>query len=80
MDKITKKLSATSDEVIVGDGTQSDKALTFNRGGSNAQVKWNELTDKLQFSNDGTTFKDLGTGGGGGGCSFGIGKSYIVGN
>lgn len=69
VDKITKKLSATSDEVIVGDGTQSDKALTFNRGGSNAQVKWNELTDKLQFSNDGTTFKDLGTGGGGGGST-----------
>lgn len=69
VDKVTKKLSATSDEVIVGDGTQSDKALTFNRGGSNAQVKWNELTDKLQFSNDGTTFKDLGTGGGGGGST-----------
>lgn len=69
VDKITKKLSATSDEVIVGDGTASDKALTFNRGGSNAQVKWNELTDKLQFSNDGTTFKDLGTGGGGGGST-----------
>lgn len=69
VDKVTKKLSITSDETIVGDGTQSDKALTFNRGGSNAQVKWNELTDKLQFSNDGTTFKDLGTGGGGGGST-----------
>jgi len=72
VDKVTKKLSITSDEAIVGDGTQSDKALTFNRGGSNAQVKWNELTDKLQFSNDGTTFKDLGTGGGGGGGSTGV--------
>lgn len=69
VDKITKKLSITSDEAIVGDGTASDKALTFNRGGSNAQVKWNEVTDKLQFSNDGTTFKDLGTGGGGGGST-----------
>jgi hypothetical protein len=69
VDKVTKKLSITSDETLVGDGTQSDKALTFNRGGSNAQVKWNELTDKLQFSNDGTTFKDLGTGGGGGGST-----------
>lgn len=69
IDKVTKKLSITSDETLVGDGTQSDKALTFNRGGSNAQVKWNEVTDKLQFSNDGTTFKDLGTGGGGGGST-----------
>jgi hypothetical protein len=69
VDKITKKLSITSDEAIVGDGTASDKALTFNRGGSNAQVKWNEATDKLQFSNDGTTYKDLGTGSGGGGSS-----------
>lgn len=69
VDKITKKLSITSDEAIVGDGTASDKALTFNRGGANAQVKWNEVTDKLQFSNDGTTFKDLGTGGGGGGST-----------
>lgn len=67
VDKITKKLSATSDEVIVGDGTATDKALTFNRGGSNAQLKWNETTDKLEFSNDGSTYKAIGSGSGTGG-------------
>lgn len=67
VDKVTKKLSATSDEILVGDGTASDKALTFNRGGSNAQLKWNETTDKLEFSNDGSTFKAIGSGTGSGG-------------
>jgi len=66
VDKITKKLSATSDEVIVGDGTATDKALTFNRGGSNASIKWDEATAKLKFANDGASFKDLGSGSGGG--------------
>jgi hypothetical protein len=30
---------------------------------ANVQIRWNESTDKWQFTNDGTTYKDLGSGG-----------------
>lgn len=30
---------------------------------TNVQIRWNESTDKWQFTNDGTTYKDLGSGG-----------------
>ena len=34
------------------------------RGSSaNVSIRWNESTDKWQFTNDGTTYKDLGSGG-----------------
>lgn len=30
---------------------------------TNVQIRWNETTDKWQFTNDGSTYKDLGSGG-----------------
>lgn len=42
----------------------SDAGIEVERGDSNnVQIRWNELTDKWQFTNDGTTYKDLGSGG-----------------
>lgn len=46
-------------------GTPSQDAnINVNRGTSPAvAIRWNETTDKWQFTNDGTTYKDLGSGG-----------------
>lgn len=42
----------------------SNAGIEVERGDSdNVQIRWNEETDKWQFTNDGTTFKDLGSGG-----------------
>lgn len=53
--------------------TAADKILEANKGSgsTNPKVKWNGTTSKWQFSNDGTNFKDFGSGsGGGGGINF----------
>jgi hypothetical protein len=46
-------------------GAPSQNAnITVNRGTSSAvSIRWNESTDKWQFTNDGVTYKDLGSGG-----------------
>lgn len=54
-----------SNKFKMGDGTASNKVIEMNRGGSNPQVRWSEADGKLQFSNDGADFKNLGSGGGG---------------
>lgn len=54
----------TDNKLNLGRG-QVDKSIIFDRGGSNAQIKWNETSDKLQFSNDGSVYKNLGSGTGG---------------
>lgn len=42
-----------------------DAGIEVERGTSpNVQILWNETTDKWQFTNDGTTYQDLGSGGG----------------
>ena len=41
-----------------------DAGIEIERGTStNVQIRWNETTDKWQFTNDGTTYNDLGAGG-----------------
>lgn len=59
----------TSNNFRLGDGQASNKAFEFNRGlgASNPKLRWNQAQLKLQFSNDGTNFTDIGSGGGGGG-------------
>lgn len=54
-----------SNKFKMGDGTASNKVIEMNRGGSNPQIRWSESDSKLQFSNDGADFKNLGSGGGG---------------
>ena len=42
-----------------------DSGLEVERGTStNVFIRWNETTDKWQFTNDGSTYNDLGSGGG----------------
>lgn len=57
-----------------GLAASGDKTIEFNKGAgsSNPKIRWNETSDKLQFSNDGTTFSDIGTG-------TGSGSSYYSG-
>lgn len=61
-----------SNTVIIGDGAASDKAIEFNEGSgaSRPKILWDDSNSKLQFSNDGTTFKDIGSGGGAGGLNL----------
>jgi len=41
-----------------------DAGIEIERGSStNVQLRWNETTDKWQFTNDGSTYTDLGAGG-----------------
>ncbi len=46
-------------------GTPSQNAgIEIERGTSaNVDIRWNETTDKWQFTNDGTTYVDIGSGG-----------------
>ena len=40
-----------------------DSGIIVERGTSdNVEIRWNETTDKWQFTNDGTTYSDLGSG------------------
>lgn len=56
----------SSDDFSIGDGTDTDKTITANNGDANApQLKYNSSTNTWQYSNDGTTFNDMGSGSGG---------------
>ena len=65
------------DYINVVDLLVNDKSITLNYGnvaqdaqiivdrtgasGSNVDIKWNETTDKWQFTNDGSTYQDIGS-------------------
>lgn len=56
----------SSDDFSIGDGTDTDKTITVNNGDTNApQLRYNSSTNTWQYSNDGTTFNDMGSGSGG---------------
>jgi microcystin-dependent protein len=42
--------------LYIGKGDASNKRIIFNRGGSNAEIRWNESTSALEFSDDGSSF------------------------
>lgn len=51
----------------LGDGAASDKEIIFNEGSANPPgLRWNETDSKIQFSNDGTNYANLGSGSGSG--------------
>jgi len=58
-----------TDSVDVGDDTDADQTITFkaNNGANNATIGWSETDEALVFSNDGTTVRRIGSGGGAGG-------------
>lgn len=57
-----------SNTLKFGDGTASNKNLTFNRnqGGLNPAIRWNESGTQLEFTNDGTNYSGIGSGSGSG--------------
>lgn len=57
-----------SNQLKLGDKTASDKKIVFDKGSgaANPALKWNNGTSKLQFANDGSTYKDFGSGSGSG--------------
>lgn len=64
----TETLTVDDNIIILNNnetGTPSqDAGIEIERGTStNVQIRWNETTDKWQFTNDGTTYNDLGAGG-----------------
>lgn len=58
----------TTNKVVMGQkSSAADKVLEFqsNLGAANPKIKVNPATAKIQFANDGTNYKDLGSGGSG---------------
>jgi hypothetical protein len=61
------KVVVSGDEIYIGDGTNTTKTLYWNNGDGNLSgIRYNHSTDKNQYSNDGTTWSDMGSGGAGG--------------
>ena len=58
---------SASKTLTIGPKTNDNKELRFNRNSSTPpRLRWNEAASKIQFTNDGSTYKDIGSGGGGG--------------
>lgn len=54
-----------SNKFKLGDGAASDKTIEANKGAgsANPKIKWSDSGSTWQFSNNGTTFTDFGSGG-----------------
>ena len=63
----TKQLSLTSNDFKLGDAAASNKTFFFDRGANNPGFRWNESTSSLEFTNDGTVYRRVGSGSGGAG-------------
>ena len=64
----TANLNVEDNFILLNSGETSTPTLNagveIERGTStNVQIRWNETTDKWQFTNDGSTYTDLGAGG-----------------
>lgn len=59
-------LSVKKNNLSLGDGTNTDKVLKFNKGASSPEIRYNSSNGKLEFSNDASVYKAIGSGGGGG--------------
>ena len=67
VDAAEKADSAAVNTFPVGDGTESDKTIQAATGAANPPaIRYHAATGKWQYTSDGTTWSDLGTGGGGG--------------
>ena len=67
----TKDAKINVDGLIMGNGSAADQefVIDIGLGASNPRIKWDDATGKLTFSNDGSTFKPIGSGGGAGGIN-----------
>lgn len=66
----SSSVTVSGNDFGLGDGAASNKTITFDRGGSNPIIRWNEVGSELEFSNDGITFQAIGSGDGSGGGNF----------
>jgi hypothetical protein len=62
----------TDNTYSIGNGAASDKKLIFNKGSGsgNPVIKWNNSESQLQFAIDGSSWKNFGSGSGGGGFNY----------
>jgi hypothetical protein len=81
-DAVTKKHSQNTDTATssntfaIGDGGAGNKQLNANNADANKpNLRYEDTTNKWQFSNDGTTWTDMGAGGGGSGDVVGPASS-----
>ena len=66
VDEAEKADSAGVNTFPVGDGTDTDKIIQAATGAANPPaIRYRAATGKWQYTSDGTTWSDLGTGGGG---------------
>ncbi|MGZ6369105.1 MAG: hypothetical protein ACXWPM_00090 [Bdellovibrionota bacterium] len=58
----------SENKVKIGDSSAANKTIELNvgAGAANPKMQWNQASSTLQFANDGTNFKDLGSGSGSG--------------
>lgn len=65
----SEDLQIFAENYVYGRGVSEDVVFTVDigLGGANPLLKWNDTTGKWQFSNDGSLFQDIGSGGGGAG-------------
>lgn len=63
-----------SNTLKLGNKTASDKKIIFDKGSgaANPLFKWDNTKGKLQFSNDGSLFKDIGSGSGSGSAGVNV--------
>lgn len=70
VDNASKTLTYNKNAFSLGDGTAGDKTLTALTGaGTPPKIKWSNASSSWQFSNDGVTFQNFGSGSGSGGGS-----------
>lgn len=64
----------TDNDLKLGDATNTDKSIVFDKGSgvANPQIKYESSTSELQFTNNGTDFSAIGTGG--------TGEISVIGN
>lgn len=67
-----KAVNIAADLLKVGDGTAADQEVVFDigAGSSNPRFKWDAASTSLQFANDGTSFKKIGSGAGASGINL----------
>lgn len=72
MPVIAVAAGTTDNTYSIGNGAAGDKKVIFNKGSgaANPQIKWSNTDQNLQFSLDGSTFKNFGSGSGGGGTNY----------
>ena len=67
----------TSNLLGIGDGVDSDKTIEANVPGAvKPTLRFNATLDKWEFSHDGVTFSEMGSGGVSGGSDFLLGQVF----